>query len=241
LHGFHYVLVSAGGVVKPNGELYRNTAADDAWLNEVAGKRARWLKYVDFDRIDDNRNDEPVVYRPERPRPPRVEVYGSVGSYAYGEIEEARLGRCRPSAYLDNFAARQRYAFAFFGEKSSLDPVVRPLAQRYEADMYLGNGELSDTRIKRMAGDAAADGRPLIAFCFSDFDPAGVQMRVSIARKLQAFKILFFPDLRGQVVPVALDLSQALALRLPTTPVKEGEKRRDRWQQAYGPPLFEAG
>jgi hypothetical protein len=78
-------------------------------------------------------------------------------------------------------------------------------------------------------------------FCFSDFDPAGVQMPVSIGRKLQALKTLFFPQLRGQVVPVALDLAQALDLRLPTTPVKIGEKRRDRWQQAYGPALFGAG
>jgi hypothetical protein len=242
LHGFHYVLVAAGGVIKPNGEPYRNTHADDAWLSEIAGKRARWLRYIDFDRIDDNRNDEPVIYRPEHPQPPTARIAAVVGDYAIGEVQEASLDDdCRPFPALSGFEARQPYAFAFFGEKSSLDPVLRPLAERHQADMYLGAGELSDTRIWRMAGDAVKDGRPLIVFCFSDFDPAGMQMPVSIARKLQALKTLFFSDLRGQVVPVALDLAQALELRLPTTPVKPGEKRRDRWQEAYGPALFEAG
>jgi hypothetical protein len=241
LHGFHYVLVSAGGVVKPNGEPYRNTHADDDWLADVAGKRARWLRYIDFDRIDDNRNDAPIIYRPEPPGRPLVEVGGSVGSYCSDEIASARIGRCRPFPMLYNFNPWQPYGLAFFGEKSSLDPVLRPLAERHRADMYLGAGELSDTLVWRMARDAVADGRPLIVFCFSDFDPAGMQMPISIGRKLQAFKTLFFPGLRGQVVPVALSLDHALEFRLPTTPVKDGEKRRDRWQQAYGPALFEAG
>jgi hypothetical protein len=241
-HGFHYVLVSAGGVVKPNGEPYRNTEADDAWLTEVAGKRARWLRYIEFDRIDDNRNDAPVVYRPERPRPPWVNVNAAIGSYSKEPIEgDAQAYDVRPAPYVYGFAPRQPYAFALFGEKSSLDPVLRPLAQRHQADMYLGAGELSETRIWQMARDAAADARPLIVFCFADFDPAGVQMSVSIARKLQGLKTLEFPDLRGQVVPVALTLEQALEQRLPTTPVKIGEKRRDKWQDAYGLALFEAG
>jgi hypothetical protein len=241
LHGLHYVLVAAGGVVKPNGEMYRNTHADDDWLVE-AGKRARWLGYVSFDRIDDNRNDEPVIFRPERPRPTWINIGASIGSYAKVEIEgDAEAYDVRPSPYLHDFAPRQPYAFAFFGEKSSLDPVLRPLAERYRADMYLGAGELSDTLIWRMARDAVDDGRPLIVFSFSDFDPAGVQMPISIARKLQALKALLFPDLRGQVVAVSLTLDQAIEQRLPTTPVKIGEKRRDRWQQAYGPALFEAG
>ena len=242
LHGFHYVLVAAGGVIKPNGAPYRNTAAADAWLSEVAGKRARWLRYIDFDRIDDNRNDEPVICRPERPQPPSTRVGVIVGSYERdGFGDDATLDDCRPFPVLDGFAPRQPHAFAFFGEKSSLDPVLRPLAQRHQVDMYLGAGELSETRVWRMARDAVNDGRPLIVFCFSDFDPAGMQMPVSIARKLQAHKTQFFPDLRGQVVPVALTLEQALELRLPTTPVKPGEKRRDRWQEAFGPALFEAG
>jgi hypothetical protein len=242
LHGLHYRLVSAGGIVKPNGAPYRNTKEDDAWLSEVAAKRARWLGYIPFDRIDDNRNPDPVIFRPERPRPPSVNINAAIGSYSKEAIEtEAEAFDVRPSPYLYGFDARQPYAFAFFGEKTSLNPVLRPLAQAYHANMYLALGELSDTLVHQMASDGAADGRPLIVFTFTDFDPAGVSMSVSIARRLQALRALEFPSLRGQVVPVALTLAQALAQRLPTTPVKRGEKRRERWQQAYGPALFDAG
>jgi hypothetical protein len=59
-------------------------------------------------------------------------------------------------------------------------------------------------------------------------------MSVSIGRKLQAFRDLFFPDLRFEVVPVALTVDQVRELSLPSTPLKETEKRADRWRQAFG-------
>jgi hypothetical protein len=54
------------------------------------------------------------------------------------------------------------------------------------------------------------------------------------ARKLQAFGNLFFPDLQFEVVPVALTPKQVRAENLPSTPLKEGEKRADRWREAFG-------
>lgn len=46
--GLHYALVATGDVVKPNGDLYRNTDQDWNWLTACAGKAARWLGYVHF-------------------------------------------------------------------------------------------------------------------------------------------------------------------------------------------------
>ena len=57
---------------------------------------------------------------------------------------------------------------------------------------------------------------------------------MSIARKLQAFRDLFFPNLRFEVVPAALTVEQAKRLDLPSTPLKKGEKRADRWKAAFG-------
>ena len=128
---------------------------------------------------------------------------------------------------------RQTYAFAIFGEKASLDEVVLPIAERFEADAYLGPGEISDTFIHRIAKDAVKDGRPLIIFTLTDFDPSGWQMTISIARKLQAFRDLRFPRLRFEVVPVALTIDQVHELQLPSTPLKEGDKRRERWVEAF--------
>jgi hypothetical protein len=71
-------------------------------------------------------------------------------------------------------------------------------------------------------------------FTLADCDPAGWQMAVSIARKLQALRDLLFPNLRFEVVPVALNPEQVAELGLPSTPLKEGEKRADRWREAFG-------
>jgi hypothetical protein len=142
---------------------------------------------------------------------------------------------------LVNFGARQKFFFVFFGEKSSLEAVLRPLAEQYGANMYLCSGEISDTLVHQMASDAHADGRPLVVFTFSDFDPAGRQMPVSIGRKLQALRDLKFPGLDAQVVPVSLTIEQVLEQRLPTTPVKRGDKRRVRWEREFGQRLRDAG
>ena len=61
----------------------------------------------------------------------------------------------------------------FFGEKTSLEDVLGPLAIEFNADLYLTGGQISDTLLHRMARDAVGDGRPLSVFTFSDFDPAG--------------------------------------------------------------------
>ena len=88
--------------------------------------------------------------------------------------------------------------------------------------------------IHRIAKDADDDGRPLVMFTVADCDPSGHQMSVSIGRKLQAFHDLLFPDLRFEVVPVALTVEQVRDLGLPSTPLKETEKRADRWRAAFG-------
>ena len=162
-----------------------------------AAKAARWLGYVEFDRIVDNRNPAPVIHRYRKTDAPAASVVASLDDWANewsrelgGDIE---IGDCRPSAVLSNFGAEQPYCFAFFGEKSSLEDVLDPIARQIGANMYLCAGEITDTLIYEMARDAAADGRPLIVFTFSDFDPAGRQMPISIGRKLQALRDLKSP------------------------------------------------
>ena len=60
--GLHYLLVSTTSLTKPNGEAYRNIEEDWTWLIDTAGKAARWLGYIPFERITDNRNAEPVIF-----------------------------------------------------------------------------------------------------------------------------------------------------------------------------------
>jgi hypothetical protein len=235
LRGSHYAFVTReGGVRKPDGAIYRNTAEDAGWL-DLALKAARWLGYVPFERISDNRNSEPVRYRSHLPagRPFRTASAG-VDWLGKAAFELGTLHVARPQPLLLEFTRPQLYALAIFAEKSSTEDVLDPIARRHGADLYLGTGEASDTRIYEMAKDGVEDGRPLIVATICDCDPSGRQMPVSIGRKLQALRDLYFPELRFEVVPLALTVDQVRELDLPSTPLKGTEKRADRWKAEFG-------
>ena len=194
-----------GEIRKPNGEIYQNTDDDWKWLSTNPAKAARWLGYIPFDRIIDQRNDRrrSSIVRQGL----HLEACLSIGL----DVEIPDVDDIEPLPIARGFVARQAFHFAIFGEKSSLEDVVLPIAEQYEADLYLPTGEISDTLVYQIAKEANDDGRPLVMFTLSDCDPAGHQMPVSIARKLQAFADLFFPDLRFEVVPVALTPEQVKA------------------------------
>jgi hypothetical protein len=225
--GLHYALVARGNVVKPNGETFLNNDDDWTWLANVAGKAARWLGYIPFERITDNRNAEPFIHHKARVK---AEMFVSIGL----DVTIPDADDLQPQPIAVGFEPRQAFHFAIFGEKTSLEEVLLPIARRKQADLYLPSGEISDTLLYRMAKDAAGDGRPFVVFTLSDCDPAGHQMPVSIGRKLQALRDLLFPKLRFEVVPVALTVEQVRELGLPSTPLKETEKRADRWREAFG-------
>jgi hypothetical protein len=225
--GIHYVLVSTTGLVKPNGEIYRNTEEDWTWLINVAGKAARWLGYIDFERIIDNLNAEPFICHKARVKPKALVAIGI-------DVAIPDAADLEPSPIAEGFEGRQAYHFVIFGEKASLEDVVLPVARAKQADLYLPTGEISDTLLYRIAKDAAADGRKMVLFTLADCDPAGHQMAVSIGRKLQAFRDKLFPKLKFEVMPIALTVEQVRELGLPSTPLKETEKRASRWRDAFG-------
>jgi hypothetical protein len=225
--GLHYVIVAKGNIRKPNGEVFHNTDDDWEWLSSVAGKAARWLGYVPFERISDNRNAEPVIFRKARVAP---EAYVSIGL----DVSIPDADDLEPVAFAEGFEPRQAYQFVIFGEKASLGNIIEPVARAKQADAYVNTGEISDTRLYEIARDAAKDGRPLVVFTLTDCDPSGYQMSVSIARKLQALRDLFFPQLQFEVVSVALTVEQVRERGLPSTPLKTTEQRADRWREAFG-------
>jgi hypothetical protein len=74
----------------------------------------------------------------------------------------------------------------------------------------------------------------MVVLYFSDADPAGWQMPISIARKLQAMQVSLFPDLDFQVHRVALTPDQVREYGLPSTPLKASEQRGEDWTKATG-------
>jgi hypothetical protein len=227
LRGFHYAIL---GEPKPDGTPYTNTHSDWAWLCRGAGKAARWLGYVPFDRIVDERNSAPVVRVFEgRPNPHSWINIGEVELQVPSDLE--------PRIELFDYQDVQPFKLVLFGEKSSLEPVLGPIASSHEADLYLPTGDASDTMLYQLAKVGSEDGRPMVVFYFSDCDPDGWNMAVGVARKLQAFKVLEFPELTFQLCAVALTPDQVREHHLPVTPLKPNERTEDRdrkWRDATG-------
>ncbi len=111
--------------------------------------------------------------------------------------------------------------------------MVLPLAREFEADVYLPNGEISDTMLHQMAKTGAEDERPMVVFVIADFDPGGHQMAISIGRKLQAMRDLLYPKLDFQLFPIALTEDQVREFNLPSTPLKETERRSEDWRAEF--------
>jgi len=210
-------------IKKPDGAVFANTEEDWIWLSEKAGKAARWLGHIPFDRIIDKRNNPPIIHRQAQ-----VEPEGDLSGFVVDIPDVA------PVPVAEGFVARQAFSFAIFAEKASLEEICMPIAEQYEADLYLGPGETSDTFIYQIARDAVADGRPLVVFTLTDCDPSGWQMFISIARKLQAIQDLLFPYLQWEIVPVALLPEHVNEFGLPKEPIKKGDKRAAAWKSAFG-------
>lgn len=221
LRGLHYALI---GRPKPNGMPYVNTAGDFQWLIENAAKAARWLGYVPFAQITDERNAEPRVQRFEAHEPFAYLLTEIVFEIDSGPAQLTTVG----------FDGVQPYRLVLVGEKSSLESVLGPIAEAYQADLYLPSGEISERQAHDMALDAQADGRPLVVFYFSDCDPAGWQMPISLSRKLQAHKALLPALPHFEVHRVALTPAQVEHYGLPSTPLKDSEHRADRWREMMG-------
>ena len=120
-----------------------------------------------------------------------------------------------------------------FGEKSSIRGETEPLAIELGADLYLETGEQSATHVYHIAERAYHDGRDLVVLAVTDCDPAGYQMAVSIARKLQALIDLYFPKSTHRD-PCRPTPAQVRQYRLPSSPLSPKELRRTRWRERMG-------
>ena len=223
LRGLHYMIL---GQRKPDGSIYVNDDANWEWL-DIPGKAARWLGYIPADQIVDQRNAAPVVriFEQREPTP-----YLNVGV----DVDIPDVDDITPQLGVDGFEGVQPRKIVLVGEKSSLYAVLGPIAQNYGADLYLPTGDISDTMVHQMAKIGAADGRRMVVLYFADADPAGWNMGIVIARKLQALRILHFPGLDFEVHRVALVPDQVREFDLPSTPLKASEKRAGAWFTAFG-------
>jgi len=224
--GLHYTIVSMPELRKPNGDPYLNDIDNWTWLQRVAGV-ARWLGYIDFEAITDERNAGPELWLPP--------TFAEAGLRIDHDADDLAWQPELPSIEIKCQApyARQAYRLVLIGEKSSLRTVLKPICAKFEAELILPTGELSTTLLHGMVQRAAADGRPTRVFYLSDFDPSGVHMPVEVARKIQALCDLKFQGLDIELHRCALLAHQVKELGLPETPMKDTERRADKWRERF--------
>ena len=227
----HYQIVSQDPPVeKPNGKPYENTENDWGYLN-LASKAARYLKLVDPAAFVDRRNPDPHVHA-------QYWYYGEPGyslatwrGFDVTLPDFPTLPDFEVSGYDGNL---QPYHLEVWAEKSTMNDVLLPVCERYRVNLVTGAGEMSITAALGFLGRAQRADRPCRIFYISDFDPAGLGMPISVARKIEYFLRDRDLDLDVKLEPIALSQEQCHQHRLPRTPIKESERRKERFEQTFG-------
>src|SRR2546423_1732921 len=226
----HYQIVSQRTpVLMPNGKPYENTSECWDMLN-MASKAARYLQLVSPAAFSDRRNDDPVIFAPSSSSGPHVRVYGNLWQSSLDLPDFPEV----PEYGTDGFTGQQAYHVELWCEKSTMNDVLEPLCQHYEANLQTGLGELSITATLALVSRLRQANTPARILYVSDFDPAGQSMPVAVSRKIEYFVRTLGLDLDVRVFPVVLTLEQVQHYGLPRTPIKETERRRIGFESRHG-------
>ena len=224
----HYAFVSQPEPIRMvNGRDYVNTQECLAILNRAA-RDARTLGLVPTDAIIDRRRSGYV----ER-------LLNSVPAalvWDNNSLEAIALPDDVPTPVL-RLRARvvpQRCHLELWAEKSTMDDVLVPLAERYQLNVVSGAGEQTSFACRDLVDRAEDSGRPVRILYLSDFDPAGMGMPVAAARKIEHEIVRRGLSLDVQVQPVVLTHSQCVQYELPRTPIKEGDMRKAFFERRFG-------
>jgi hypothetical protein len=236
LRRLHYQLISTTTLTRPDGRRYQNTETDWQLLCK-ASLTARYLDLVPFDCLIDQRNDEPMFFAANMDADPdrEIEVSCAVsGGQPYvGEVE---VPNRPPLPWLSLNAGYpvQKYIIEVWIEKSTQNDWLVPLCRRRGVNLVVGIGEQSETRSRELALRSAKYGAPVRIIYLSDLDPGGRSMPKAVARKVEFTIAKFDLDVDLQLIPLALTPDQCREYRLPRTPIKDTESRKDKFEQIFG-------
>jgi hypothetical protein len=117
-----------------------------------------------------------------------------------------------------------------------MNDVLIPLCDRYGVNLQTGVGELSITKTFELFERIRQAEHPIRIGYISDFDPAGRSMPTAVARKLEFFLRTHngqhLPDVK--LFPICLSVDQVRKYQLPRTPIKDGERRKDGFENRFG-------
>ena len=249
LRRIHYRLVSQETpVTTPNGATYENTQKSWGYLVNVS-KWARYLDLVPGNDFVDRRNPDAIILTDWIHRedwnwsdPTPSWATRTWSEWAYTDIPD--VPSMEPLADIPDVAdyqvlgyrgVQQEYHLELWSEKTTMNDVLLPLCKQFNINLITGAGELSITAVLDLLKRVEAAGRPARILYISDYDPAGLGMPISVARKIEFYQRQFgYDHLDIRLQPLVLTREQVASFDLPRVPVKNTDRRKAKWEQAHG-------
>lgn len=237
LRRLHYRLISSSlPTKKPDGGDYQNTEND--WqLLSGASLAARYLDLIPFDGLIDRRNEEPMIFAYNLQADPEKELGADCGTDdddpTVDDLSPPDMPPL-PSLGLSFDDPVQKYIVEVWIEKSTQNDWLVPLCRRRGVNLVVGIGEQSEIRSRQLAMRASEYGAPVRIVYLSDFDPGGRSMPKAVARKVEFTIAKHELDVDLQLIPLVLSPDQCREYRLPRTPIKESERRKDKFERIFG-------
>jgi len=253
LRRVHYRIVVMGNITRPDGKIYENT--DNSWGYLVnAGKYARYLNFVSPTALVDHRNPEAIInarwdvpnFNGSLPDPtPRFSLDNPWESAftedEYAPFELPSLPDLQstlpeePDIEADGYIdVQQGVHIEIWCEKTTMNDILEPLCQIYNANLITGMGEMSITAVLDFMRRTDAANRPGRIIYISDYDPAGHSMPISVGRKIEYFQYNGFGHLDTRLEHVVLTADQVDEYELPRIPIKDSDRRKAKWQLIQG-------
>ena len=252
LRRIHYQIVSQSPAVKlPNGRDYENTMNCWNYLTNAA-KYARYLEFVPGEAFVDRRNPEAIINitypTPEDwgycdPTPGYTvddlaewEQYHTPALPTLPELPEhlPEMPEYTIQGYEWAQGNEQPYHIEVWAEKTTMNDVLIPLCRRYNINLVTGAGELSITAVLAFLKRAQRADRPACILYVSDYDPAGVGMPISVARKVEFYLRMARYNSEVRLEPVVLTAEQVADYDLPRVPVKDSDRCKKGWVATHG-------
>jgi hypothetical protein len=234
-HVFYRLVSQEAPELLPDGEPFVNTIENWNTLCDAI-RDARYLDLIQTDVIIDRRNPDPVLnLTDDEDVEAEISVFdGSIERKGFGP-DYAPPVICLPSLRLTQEPRiAQPYHLEIWIEKSTMNDVLSAPCRTYSVNLATFIGEVSATACKALIDRAIASGKPVRIGYISDFDPAGRNMPVAAARKIDWFAKKSGHDLDIRLEPIALTEEQCLQYRLPRTPIKRTEVRAAGFEARYG-------
>jgi hypothetical protein len=232
----HYRLISqetpipqADGTPYVNSIDCYNTLCD-------AIRDARYLDLISTEVIIDRRNPEPTInFESEEDVGAEIEINdGTVERHDFGQFYAPPDVNLPGVSLTQEPAIGQRYLLEIWIEKSTANEVLNPLGIGHGINVATFIGEVSATACINLVNRAIKSGRPVRILHVTDFDPAGRDMPISAAVKIDFFAKKSGVDLDIRLEHVALTPEQCVQYQLPRTPIKKTEGRAADFEAKYG-------